>query len=211
MQVSPTNSSSDPTLSKLLEIDADLASQEAQLLAQIEGIGEKRKSLQSVVSMFSSNNHSVAAELSAAIDASASTGKAASPVNATANHASAAETTKGDRKSSSTSQQSKKATNTSKGKRREQGLQDYMRPEFEKNSLPQAVSTVLQQQPDKVMGIPEMIDSIYVDETPKAMRSKASTRIANALSAGLKENKWYRGKTGRYSLSQAAARADLSS
>lgn len=49
------SSSSDPTLSKLLDADADLATQEAGLLAQLQEVQEKRKSLQIVVGLFAPN------------------------------------------------------------------------------------------------------------------------------------------------------------
>ncbi len=49
MQNSP---SSNPTVAKLLEADADLAAQEVQLNAQIQSIREKRHSLNTVIEMF---------------------------------------------------------------------------------------------------------------------------------------------------------------
>jgi hypothetical protein len=45
-------SPADPTLTKLLEIDAELTSQEAGLLAQLQTLQEKRKSLQIVLGLF---------------------------------------------------------------------------------------------------------------------------------------------------------------
>lgn len=45
-------SPSDPTLTKLLEVDAELVTQEAGLLAQLQEIQEKRKGLQTVIGMF---------------------------------------------------------------------------------------------------------------------------------------------------------------
>lgn len=44
--------SSDPTITKLLEADADLAAQEAELSTQLKSIGEKRHSLKTVIDMF---------------------------------------------------------------------------------------------------------------------------------------------------------------
>lgn len=51
-----TNRVDDPTLSKLMEVESDLAAQEEQLFAQLETIREKRGSLQSVISIFSPNS-----------------------------------------------------------------------------------------------------------------------------------------------------------
>ncbi|NET35215.1 MAG: hypothetical protein F6K19_24835 [Cyanothece sp. SIO1E1] len=44
----------DPALSKLLEIKSDMAAQEADLIAQLQAIREKRSSLEKVIEMFSS-------------------------------------------------------------------------------------------------------------------------------------------------------------
>lgn len=48
----PADTISDPTVAKLLEVDSDLADQEALLLAQLESIGEKRRSLKIVIDLF---------------------------------------------------------------------------------------------------------------------------------------------------------------
>jgi len=44
--------SANSTLTKLLEVDAQLAAQEAELLSQLESVQEKRQSLKTVVSLF---------------------------------------------------------------------------------------------------------------------------------------------------------------
>jgi len=44
--------SANSTLTKLLEVDAQLAVQEAELLSQLESVQEKRQSLKTVVSLF---------------------------------------------------------------------------------------------------------------------------------------------------------------
>jgi hypothetical protein len=212
----------DPTLSKLMEVESDLATQEAQLFAQLETIREKRGSLQSVISIFSpdaapaSNSGTSTSQKSVSKQAepdleiltSAAQTAVVSPESNGSNGAAPAEKTKKARRPRATQA---KAAAPRKGSRRGQDLQNYMRSEFGGSSLTQAVLTVLQSQKDEVVSIPEVIGSIFVYETPREMRSKASTRIANILSTGLKSNKWYRGKTGHYSLSKEAASADLAS
>ena len=60
----PNSPSSSPTVAKLLEADADLAAQEAEVNAQVVSIQEKRYSLKTVIDMFAPvdtvNNTSVA-------------------------------------------------------------------------------------------------------------------------------------------------------
>jgi len=216
-----TNRVDDPTLSKLMEVESDLAAQEAQLFAQLETIREKRGSLQSVISIFapdsapavslqtSVSQPSVPKQTGADLEilTSAAQTAVATPESNGSNGAASAEKTKKTRRPR-TAQAKPTSRKTS---RRGQDLQNYMRSEFGGSSLTQAVLTVLQSQKDEVVSIPEVIGSIFVYETPREMRSKASTRIANILSTGLKSNKWYRGKTGHYSLSKEAASADLAS
>ncbi len=68
---------------------------------------------------------------------------------------------------------------------------------------------MLQRQGDEVFDVSTILESVFVEEIPQAARSEARNRIANVLSIGLKQNKWYRGKKGQYSLSRKAAEASL--
>ena len=61
----PADTISDPTVAKLLEVDSDLAHQEALLLAQLESIGEKRRSLKIVIDLFGDADTTTMAEESA--------------------------------------------------------------------------------------------------------------------------------------------------
>ena len=61
----PADTISDPTVAKLLEVDSDLADQEALLLAQLESIGEKRRSLKIVIDLFGDADTTTMAEESA--------------------------------------------------------------------------------------------------------------------------------------------------
>jgi len=90
----------------------------------------------------------------------------------------------------------------------ERPWQSYLRKDYQNLSLPKAVLKVLQQRPEGVVSVPEIIDAIFVKQTPQPVRATIRTRLSNALSVGLKNQKCYRGKTGQYSISkEAAARA----
>ncbi|NJO52604.1 MAG: hypothetical protein HC840_27965 [Leptolyngbyaceae cyanobacterium RM2_2_4] len=80
-----------------------------------------------------------------------------------------------------------------------------------KTSLPEAVAYILHQQPNKVFEVPTIVDALFIEATPKDARNDARNRVSNVLSIGLKNNKWYRGKKGQYSLSQAAVKASVAS
>lgn len=66
----PADTISDPTVAKLLEVDSSLAHQEALLLAQLESIGEKRRSLKIVIDLFGDADTTTAEESALAVAAS---------------------------------------------------------------------------------------------------------------------------------------------
>jgi hypothetical protein len=47
-----SSDTSNPTVAKLLEVDAELSTQELQLSAQLQSLQEKRRSLRSVIDLF---------------------------------------------------------------------------------------------------------------------------------------------------------------
>lgn len=221
---------------QLLEVESQLATQEAELTAQLESIQEKRKSLQIVIGLFGSDNGASENTPASVAEVEPSTNHQSPAVEAPAPEATrsdnnsdavseatvetpAAEEAKSSRKSPrgrkpAAKSAAKPAKSPGKpGRKGKQGSdwQQYVRPEFGDTSLPEAISSVLNQQPDEVVGVPELVDTIFEDETPKVIWNQARDRISNALSVGVKNNKWYRGKTGHYSLSQTAAAADLAS
>ncbi|HHP7244294.1 MAG TPA: hypothetical protein ACFE0H_06375, partial [Elainellaceae cyanobacterium] len=85
--------------------------------------------------------------------------------------------------------------------------QPYVRKEYRDRSLPQSVLAVLQDHPREVVEVPSIIDAIFVDDIPKPARTRARDRLSNVLSVGLRNKKWYRGKTGLYSVSKEVADA----
>ncbi len=89
--------------------------------------------------------------------------------------------------------------------------QPYVRKEYQDRSLPKAVLAVLQDHPNQVVEVPKIIDSIFVDTIPKPARTNARDRLSNVLSVGLKNKKWFRGKTGEYSVSKEAAAMSIAS
>jgi hypothetical protein len=82
--------------------------------------------------------------------------------------------------------------------------QQYLRSEFSNAPLATAVSEVMQRQPHQVLETVAIVDTIFVDEIPRDVRSKARERVSNVLSVGVKKEKWYRGGAGSYSMSKAA-------
>ncbi len=217
---------SDPTLSKLLEVEANLAAQAAALTAQLEAVQEKRRSLQTVIGMFTPTGSSavlVEQQLkTAAVEINGQLEPAAElflePLSAASTAEYTSEVTTDDQPEASeelqhsgSRRQAARVNKAHKTTGRSKGWQHYVRQEFAKLSLPEAVSSVLQRQSDEILEVPEIVSSLFADEIPQAVRSEARNRVSNVLSIGLKNNKWYRGKKGQYSSSREAAEASLAS
>jgi len=275
---------SDSVLTKLLEAESELATQEASLLAQVEAIRQKRASLSAVVNMFATSetappeqpapaakrgrkpaqsknqetDNSVPAslidnliEIATAIPevapevAVATNGtapeppapepkakrgrRAAQPSEAKTKPAASKSKTKSPARASKAKQTPKEAKQTpketepkpspapskpksaSKEGRKSNNWRNYMRPEFGNAPLPEVVSSVLQRQSNGIFDVPTIVSTIFVQDTPKEVRNQARDRVLHILSAGVKEKKWYRGKTGQYSLSQSVAESTIDS
>jgi hypothetical protein len=214
-QAQTVEASSDSTLSKLLEADAALVAEVAALTAQLEAIGQKRQGLQTVIKLFSSTDSS-SVESSSALEEQSKSASSAPPAADPLIAVSDAETAGSKEqvaKGTKTSAKERNAKTTRKLKANEsvKGWQHYIRKEFTKLSLPQAVASVMQSQPEAVLGVPEIVNTLFVDGTPQAARNDARNRVSNVLSIGLKNNKWYRAKKGQYSLSREIAEASIAS
>lgn len=102
------------------------------------------------------------------------------------------------------SKQGKKSPSTEEPSKNTGSWQQYMKDDFGNATLSEAVSEVMQQQKEQVVEIATIIDTIFVDDIPKEVRSTARERVSNVLSVGAKSGKWYRGQLGKYSVSKAA-------
>ena len=206
---------SDPTVAKLLEVDADLAAQEVELTLQLQSIQEKRHSLKNVISLFplvdTATPTTVAAPTPVVKDIAEPpvqeeiTPELDEVTTETTEAAPQPPKRQGKRNLSTNSDKpSKKSAPVQETVKEEAIWQQYLRDEFTKDSLSVAVFDVMQQQPEQVLEITALLDAIFVAETPKDVRSTARERVSNVLSVGAKKGKWYRGKLGKYSMSKAA-------
>jgi hypothetical protein len=214
---------SDPTVAKLLEVDAALASQAADLTAQLQSVQEKRKSLKSVINMFglaetatnvASSVPTLPSETNGKAEQAATQEEITSEVSGLQAPAANDSNTqvapkkpkqKVQKASASTNRkQTAKLARASKTAKKTEGWQQYLRDDFSDIALPDAVSIVLQEQSDQVLGIAEVVDAIFVAEMPPQVRVKARERVSNILSEGVRKNRWYRGQEGKYSMSSAA-------
>jgi hypothetical protein len=216
-----SSDTSNLTVAKLLEVDAELATQEAQLSAQLQSIQEKRHSLKTVIDLFAPTDTATATPIATPAQTPVAeestevtdeqtestaedmvTPEPESPKLDTTTDAKApivSDATKRQAKKNS-SPTSKKQSAKSKSQKTSKELEtwsDYLRDEFSDATLSQAVSEVMQRQPKQVLEIAAIVDAIFVDEIPPEVRSKARERVSNVLSVGVKKEKWYRGGAGQ--------------
>lgn len=216
---------SNSTLTKLLEVDSELAGQEGELLSQLESVQEKRKSLKTVISLFTTDTPSAApiAEIAQVLPRDKDepeTDLVTLPLESSATDTvepqarSVPDTQSNGAKkkapSSNRTNETRKFTHPPKPAKKASGWQQYVREEFRNTSLPEAVALVLRRQANAVLEIPTIVNSICVEDIPKDVKSKARRQVTNILSNGARQNKWYRGQLGYYSMSRAAAEASSS-
>ncbi len=216
-----SSQSSNPTIAKLLEADADLAAQEVELNAQIQSVQQKRHSLKTVIEMFApaytTDTVPVATpaqtpvaqeqpQLTTSDVAVLEINGALPDINTSeAPEAPTPQKQKAKKNSSSaSSKQSKKSTFTKQQAKAADTWHEYVIGKFSNASLAEAVAQVMQQHSKKVLEIATIIDAIFTNDIPKEVRSTARERISNVLSVGAKNGKWYRGKLGKYSMSKGA-------
>lgn len=225
-----SNQKINSTLALLLEVDSELAANEAELLSQLESVQEKRRSLLTVVNMFATADKVSAApiESSAPLPPAETTNGQLEPVssNSRAPSLEISEATtdsvvdtvalpkpqsnEAKEKASSPARQNNntQVKRPIKVARKGSGWQDYMRDEFSQSSLPEAVYTVLQRSSNQVFETSALVNAIFVDELTKDLEVKVRRQVTNILSEGVRKNKWYRGQLGQYSMSKAAAKAN---
>lgn len=185
-------------LSSLTEADAALAAQEAELTAQLKDVQGKRLSLKSVMDLFGATETS-STPATSKTEVSTISSEAPAP----------AEAPKRGRRGSKTAEAPARGkrgakAGTSTKSQGSENWQDYLRSQFRQTSLPAAIGSVMQQQPDRLFGMVELIAAIFEDDLPKSVRNKARDRILNILSLGVKDGQWYRGRKGQYSVSRNA-------
>ncbi len=222
---------SNPTVAKLLEVDAELATQEVELITLLQSIQEKRRSLKTVIDLFAPTDtvtttpiaipeQTPVAEAEAEVvdeQAKPSAEDMATPELDTSKTDTTIDvetptvpvTEKQQPKKNSapaSKKQSAKSAPTKNPNKEQETWQQYLRSEFSNATLSQAVSEVMQQHLGQVLEIAAIVDAIFVEEIPQGVRSKARERVSNVLSVGVKKEKWYRGEAGSYRMSKAAVK-----
>ncbi|MBW4637070.1 MAG: hypothetical protein KME05_02345 [Gloeocapsa sp. UFS-A4-WI-NPMV-4B04] len=219
---------SNTTVTKLLEADAFLATQETHLSAQLQSLQEKRHSLKTVIDLFTLTDTATAtpiatppetpvaeaeaevsdeqAELPAqdVVTPELDTSKTDTTDNVEAQALPATQKRQAKKNSASASKKQSAKSKSQNPNKEQETWQQYLREEFSNATLATAVSEVMQRQPEQVLNAAAIVDAIFVNEIPHKVLSKARELVSNILSVGVKKEKWYRGEVGSYSVSKAA-------
>ncbi|MBX2865283.1 MAG: hypothetical protein KTR27_17170 [Leptolyngbyaceae cyanobacterium MAG.088] len=209
-------------LPQLVEAEANLSEQETVLMQQLAAIQEKRKGLQTVIAMFESsdNGEPLAAAVTSILeepivsdedededaDEDAKAGESEETVAAKLARVMKSKTTSRKSKAAKTSKVKtlKQSTSAKKADGRSARWQRYVRDEYQEQRLPDVVANVLKTKPKDSFKISDVMSAVFEDSMPKTQHLKARSRISNILSAGARDNEWYRGRGGTYSLSKKA-------
>jgi hypothetical protein len=198
-------------VAQLLEIDTDLAAQEVELTLQLQSIQEKRHSLKNVISLFPPVDTATPTPVTTPVvedvaDITEVTTPELDEVTTDTTEAATQPPKRQGKKNLSTNSDkpSKKSVPTQETVKEAAIWQQYLQDEFVTDSLAVAVFEVMQQQPDRVLEITAILDTLFVPEIPKDVRSTARERVSNILSVGARKGKWYRGLAGKYGMSKAA-------
>ncbi|MGB7249611.1 MAG: hypothetical protein WBC73_11780 [Phormidesmis sp.] len=185
-------------LPQLQTIEAELASQESQLTAQLDALREKLKGVRAVLPMFEEGMLADLPDLETPASETTKTVEKASKSESSASKSttSASETVK----ATEPKKTARKATKKKDG--RAASWQKYTRKGVEQQSMPDAVLLILQTQPEKSFKIADVMSAIFEDDMPKNQYLKARNRISNILSGGARDGQWHRGERSTYSLSK---------
>ncbi len=199
-------------LSQLVEAESLLSDQEAALMQQLAEIQEQRKGLQTVIAMFesSANNGQSAVAPDESVDEVTDDEAEAAEETVAAKLAKVTKARSSGRKARLAKvrkARTAKSTQAKKADGRTAKWQRYVLDEYRQQRLQDVVANVLKVKPKDSFKITDVMLAIFEEDMPKAQYLKARSRISNILSAGARDNEWYRGRGGTYSMSKKAVKA----
>ncbi len=211
-----------PVLSQLVSVEADLVEQIKQLEVQLAQLQAKRQGLHTVIDLFGEDDgdQTDLPVVQPALESSQDTQGV--PADE------APESSKSTKATSSRSAATKsvrrtpaKADNTTKtkirvkakassGRKKKDGRaatwQKHVNSKYRDLALPESVSSVLRSTPSEIFTIAEVMSALFKEDMPRTAYLKARNRISNILSAGARDGTWYKGRNGRYSQSESVTK-----
>ena len=217
-------------LRQIQTIEAELASQENQLAAQLASVQEKLSGIRAVMPMFLETADSAAGRIAKELPA-----EELSSVNELIEDAAtlleeskeeptleqpavpesapeptpepteteAAEATESQKKATAQQKNAGENAPAKKPDGRAAAWQMYTRPGVKNESIPDAVRLILATQPENDFKIADVMEALFQAEMPRSQYLKARNRISNVLSGGVRAGDWHKGKRGTYRMTAA--------
>ncbi|MEM7062188.1 MAG: hypothetical protein AAF572_03370 [Cyanobacteria bacterium P01_B01_bin.77] len=205
-------------LTQLVEAEDLLSAQEAALSKQLADIQEQRRGLQTVIAMFDGSTNTNNGQAPKALALAVTQDDEVETEPETVKDTVAAKLAKVTRKAKISDDEAE-TTKTSKIRKvsrstkpvktdgRTAKWQRYVLDAHRQQRLQDVVANVLKTKSKASFKITDVMSAIFEDDMPKAQFLKARSRISNILSAGARDNDWYRGRGGTYSMSKKAVNA----
>ncbi len=193
-------------LPQLQTIEAELASQESQLTAQLASVQQKLSGIRAVMPMFSETADNAARPVAEELAVPATP----EPIEAIETEATEVTEPKKTAQKKATAQKktavekaSAKEASTEKTDGRTATWQMYTRPGVRNESIPDAVRLILATQPENDFKIVDVMEALFQAEMPESQYLKARNRISNVLSGGVRAGDWHKGDRGTYRMTAA--------
>jgi hypothetical protein len=187
---------------KLLEVDAEFAAQELELVAELESIREKRRGLEFVIGLFGKREPGALRTVSESAEGAVaeptvietrlpiadSEGEVASPQQS--------------QKGKTAPTPSKKKASRPKTKKRQAvpNWRAHIHEKFKKMSLPESILAAMAEESDRTWTIADILEAIFGKELPQDLRNKLRPQVSNFLSRGVKSETLSRTDKGAYRL-----------
>ncbi|MGC1306524.1 MAG: hypothetical protein WA885_04785 [Phormidesmis sp.] len=188
-------------LPQLQTVEAELASQESQLTAQLEEVRKKLSGIQSVISMFLETADAASVGITEN-SPSISEDAAIEPDDFEEETVIGEQTETEAPQTTKKVAQKKKTAKTKASAKKKDGRaaswQKYTCPGVKNQSMPDAVKLILETQPENEFKIADVMDALFEEKMPRAQYLKARNRISNVLSGGVRAGDWYKGDRGTY-------------
>jgi hypothetical protein len=185
---------------KILEVDAELAAQELELVAELESIREKRRGLEFVIGLFGEREPGALRTVSKSAEGAESASEEIETRLPTTD-------SEGEVAAPQQSQKGKTAPTPSKKKASRPGMKKrqaipswraYIHEQFKKMSLSESILAAMAEESDRTWTIAEILEALFGQELPPDVRSKLRPQVSNILSRGVKSETLSRTDKGMY-------------
>jgi hypothetical protein len=187
---------------KLLEVDAGLAAQELELVAELESIREKRRGLEFVLGLFGEREPRAPRTVSKSAEGLEAVLEVMGKRLPTTDSEIDADAPQKSQKGKTAPTPSKKNASGPKTKKPQPvpSWRAYIHKKFKKMSLAESILAAMAEESDRTWTMAEILEAIFGKELPQDLRSKLRPQVSSILSRGVKSEMFSRTDKGAYRL-----------